>query len=194
MKPERPAAWKRCIVTAARVAANALAWAVPPPLPNMIHSSRPSEQPTWSGRVHVTHEARCCGGFVFCVRCGSVAEVPKSKALLFSMCRAAGDDVAWQVPSGSKSRLQRIRRGRYPLAHIAKSGGSWLDGRPAAAILPTMALTRQQTTIEVPVLRVIEGVDEAIQVEPLPEEEPSWSLVRQAAKVIEKVCGRGVAR
>eukprot|EP00930_Biecheleria_cincta_P058140 TRINITY_DN4398_c1_g1_i1.p1 TRINITY_DN4398_c1_g1~~TRINITY_DN4398_c1_g1_i1.p1 ORF type:complete len:2308 (-),score=303.29 TRINITY_DN4398_c1_g1_i1:73-6312(-) len=65
--------------------------------------------PEWAQLIDHSHQIAYAGGLVMCKLCGSLAASNNLKSLLFAAgkCRR-------ELPTGSKSRLQRFLRGRLP--------------------------------------------------------------------------------
>ena len=96
------------------------------------------EQAPWMARIAATHKCRQVGGLAFCDRCGSVAMVPQSRSRLFAECPATAE--GWTIPAGSKNRLERLRRGKYPEeGKVAVT--KWPNGMAAHLRLPVTKVT-----------------------------------------------------
>ena len=95
--------------------------------------------PSWASEVHATHDLWLAGGFLYCARCGSLAQSVIGSSLLFKMCRAH-DNECFTIPSGSVSRLKRIEEGKNPVLHAK----SWPDGQPAHVTVQCHRVARTQ--------------------------------------------------
>jgi hypothetical protein len=87
-------------------------------------SSTAGPPPFWIRRIDSSHsDIKFGAGMVFCNLCGALSSSDASSSHLFRTCRYKRGS---QIPTGSRSRLWRIRQGMHP----EKSMEFWPDGRP----------------------------------------------------------------
>ena len=114
--------------------------------------------PDWVQMVSPTHIRLVHGGgFVCCLRCGALAASHNLRSGLFEGCPAASLR-GWQLPEGSKGRLQRVRQGEHPEGTAASS---WPDGRSADTVVQMRAVARARHDGDVaPLVELLAEPDE----------------------------------
>ena len=103
--------------------------------------SAAGEAPAWAELIHATHSCYHGAGLVWCKGCSAVAIGQHTGNRMRRPCDAVQQ--SWTLPSGSKSRLSRLCKGRHPDTKARR----WPDGRSTQQFICYEFVDRQPGTV-----------------------------------------------